>query len=132
MGFKKVLLHISEIIVLIGGVLFLILGFLALFDNKVIYEKLLKIEDEKHPNNNTYLTMEEVIKKRKTHIVLELFTASTVDFILMFLCIYKMRESITDNHSNALNLVPHEKKKDDIEEEILSSSDNLDKGTPIN
>ena len=43
-----------------------------------------------------------------------------------------MRESITDNQRNALTLVPHEKKKDDIEEEILSSSDNVDKGTPIN
>ena len=47
MGFKKVLIEISTVILLIGGVLYLTLGFLALSNNKKVYEKLVNIKEKK-------------------------------------------------------------------------------------
>ena len=44
MGFKQVLIYCVGIIGLIGGILYLTLGFLAIADNKVVYEKLISIE----------------------------------------------------------------------------------------
>ena len=125
MGFKKVLIEISTVILLIGGVLYLTLGFLALSNNKKVYEKLVNIKEKKKESQ----TIEDIIEKEKLYLVLELFIASSIDFILMFICIYKTNLINPEYKESERIAFLDDKKEENLENESLKSSENLYRGT---
>ena len=125
MGFKKVLIEISTVILLIGGVLYLTLGFLALSNNKKVYEKLVNIKEKKKESQ----TIKEIIEKEKLYLVLELFIASSIDFILMFICIYKTNLINPEYKESERIALLDDKKEENLENESLKSSENLYRGT---
>ena len=125
MGFKKVLIEISTVILLIGGVLYLTLGFLALSNNKKVYEKLVNIKEKKKESQ----TIEDIIEKEKLDLVLELFIASSIDFILMFICIYKTNLINPEYKESERIALLDDKKDENLENESLKSSENLYRGT---
>ena len=125
MGFKKVLIEISVVILLIGGVLYLTLGFLALSNNKKVYEKLVNIKEKKKESQ----TIEDIIEKEKLYLVLELFIASSIDFILMFICIYKTNLINPEYKESERIALLDDKKDENLESESLKSSENLYGGT---
>ena len=125
MGFKKVLIEISTVILLIGGVLYLTLGFLALSNNKKVYEKLVNIKEKKKESQ----TIEDIIEKEKLYLVLELFIASSIDFILMFICIYKTNLINPEYKESERIALLDDKKEENLENESLKSSENLYRAT---
>lgn len=125
MGFKKVLIEISTVILLIGGVLYLTLGFLALSNNKKVYEKLVNIKEKKKESQ----TIEDIIEKEKLYLVLELFIASSIDFILMFICIYITNLINPEYKESERIALLDDKKEENLENESLKSSENLYRGT---
>ena len=131
MGFKQVLIYCVGIIGLIGGVLYLTLGFLAIADNKVVYEKLISIEKyKKKVENKTGKTinLDEIIVKEKTNIIIELFIASVIDFLLMSLCYYKInlnsRQYSVNDHFQLLDENQKDSENENKNESITKTGDN--------
>ena len=129
MGFKQVLIYCVGIIGLIGGILYLTLGFLAIADNKVLYEKLISIEKYKEKvkkKTGKTINLDEIIEKEKTNIIIELFIASVIDFLLMSLCYYKInlnsREYIVNDHFPLLD--ENKKDSENENESITKTGDN--------
>ena len=124
---KKNILKSLEILFLIGGILYIILGFLSINDNKELIEKLgtnLKIKIKKdHPS----LSKEEVHLKLKNNLAIELFIASIIDFILMFICkIYnKQKDEKKNIQDTNISLIEGIKPKENIDESI--NDENLKK-----
>ena len=124
---KKNILKSLEILFLIGGILYIILGFLSINDNKELIEKLgtnLKIKIKK---DQPSLSKEEVHLKLKNNLAIELFIASIIDFILMFICkIYnkkkKKKKNIQDTN---ISLIEGIKPKENIDGSI--NDENLKK-----
>ena len=131
MGFKQVLIYCVGIIGLIGGILYLTLGFLAIADNKVVYEKLISIEKyKKKVENKTGKTinLDEIIVKEKTNIIIELFIASVIDFLLMSLCYYKInlnsRQYSVNDHFQLLDENQKDLENENKNESITKTGDN--------
>lgn len=126
MGFKQVLMYCVGIIGLIGGILYLTLGFLAIADNKKVYEKLISIEKyKKKVKNETQknISFDEIIEKEKTNIVIELFIAAVIDFILMSLCYYKINSNSSQYSVNDhFALLDENKKESESENENENES----------
>ena len=124
---KKNILKSLEILFLIGGILYIILGFLSINDNRELIEKLgtnLKIKIKKdHPS----LSKEEVHLKLKNNLAIELFIASIIDFILMFICkIYnKQKDEKKNIQDTNISLIEGIKPKENIDESI--NDENLKK-----
>lgn len=124
---KKNILKSLEILFLIGGILYIILGFLSINDNKELIEKLgtnLKIKIKKdHPS----LSKEEVHLKLKNNLAIELFIASIIDFILMFICkIYnKQKDEKKNIQDTNISLIEGIKPKENIDDSI--NDENLKK-----
>ena len=111
MEIKKFILQILEIIFLIGGVLYLILGILSLFTNHELIDRLgikfsenIKLEESKI---GTIELKNKVTKK----IAIELFISSIIDFILMIVCIFcnKSNKEIVNDDMN-ISLIDMSKK----------------------
>ena len=111
MEIKKFILQILEIIFLIGGVLYLILGIFSLFTNHELIDRLgikfsenLKLEESKI---GTIELKNKVTKK----IAIELFISSIIDFILMIVCIFcnKSNKEIVNDDMN-ISLIDMSKK----------------------
>ncbi len=131
MGFKQVLIYCVGIIGLIGGILYLTLGFLAIADNKVVYEKLISIEKYKEKvkkKTGKTINLDEIIEKEKTNIIIELFIASVIDFLLMSLCYYKInlnsREYIVNDHFPLLDENKKDSENENENESITKTGDN--------
>ena len=117
---KKNILKSLEILFLIGGILYIILGFLSINDNKELIEKLgtnLKIKIKK---DQPSLSKEEVHLKLKNNLAIELFIASIIDFILMFICkIYnKQKDEKKNIQDTNISLIEGIKPKENIDESI--------------
>ena len=124
---KKNILKTLEILFLIGGILYIILGFLSINDNKELIEKLgtnLKIKIKK---DKPSLSKEEVHLKLKNNLAIELFIASIIDFILMFICkIYnKQKDEKKNIQDTNISLIEGIKPKENIDESI--NDENLKK-----
>lgn len=124
---KKNILKSLEILFLIGGILYIILGFLSINDNKELIEKLgtnLKIKIKK---DQPSLSKEEVHLKLKNNLAIELFFASIIDFILMFICkIYnKQKDEKKNIQDTNISLIEGIKPKENIDESI--NDENLKK-----
>lgn len=124
---KKNILKSLEILFLIGGILYIILGFLSINDNKELIEKLgtnLKIKIKK---DQPSLSKEEVHLKLKNNLAIELFIASIIDFILMFICkIYnKQKDEKKNIQDTNISLIEGIKPKENIDESI--NDENLKK-----
>ena len=111
MEIKKFILQILEIIFLIGGVLYLILGIFSLFTNHELIDRLgikfsenIKLEESKI---GTIELKNKVTKK----IAIELFISSIIDFILMIVCIFcnKSNKEIVNDDMN-ISLIDMSKK----------------------
>ncbi len=117
---KKNILKSLEILFLIGGILYIILGFLSINDNRELIEKLgtnLKIKIKK---DQPSLSKEEVHLKLKNNLAIELFIASIIDFILMFICkIYnKQKDEKKIIQDTNISLIEGIKPKENIDESI--------------
>ncbi len=117
---KKNILKSLEILFLIGGILYIILGFLSINDNKELIEKLgtnLKIKIKK---DQPSLSKEEVHLKLKNNLAIELFIASIIDFIIMFICkIYnKQKDEKKNIQDTNISLIEGIKPKENIDESI--------------
>lgn len=124
---KKNILKSLEILFLIGGILYIILGFLSINDNRELIEKLgtnLKIKIKK---DQPSLSKEEVHLKLKNNLAIELFIASIIDFILMFICkIYnKQKDEKKIIQDTNISLIEGIKPKENIDESI--NDENLKK-----
>ena len=124
---KKNILKSLEILFLIEGILYIILGFLSINDNKELIEKLgtnLKIKIKK---DQPSLSKEEVHLKLKNNLAIELFIASIIDFILMFICkIYnKQKDEKKNIQDTNISLIEGIKPKENIDESI--NDENLKK-----
>ena len=124
---KKNILKSLEILFLIEGILYIILGFLSINDNKELIEKLgtnLKIKIKK---DQPSLSKEEVHLKLKNNLAIELFFASIIDFILMFICkIYnKQKDEKKNIQDTNISLIEGIKPKENIDESI--NDENLKK-----
>ena len=124
---KKNILKSLEILFLIGGILYIILGFLSINDNKELIEKLgtnLKIKIKK---DQPSLSKEEVHLKLKNNLAIELFIASIIDFILMFICkIYnKQKDEKKNIQDTNISLIEGIKPKENIDGSI--NDENLKK-----
>ncbi len=117
---KKNILKSLEILFLIGGILYIILGFLSINDNRELIEKLgtnLKIKIKK---DQPSLSKQEVHLKLKNNLAIELFIASIIDFILMFICkIYnKQKDEKKIIQDTNISLIEGIKPKENIDESI--------------
>ena len=124
---KKNILKSLEILFLIGGILYIILGFLSINDNRELIEKLgtnLKIKIKK---DQPSLSKQEVHLKLKNNLAIELFIASIIDFILMFICkIYnKQKDEKKIIQDTNISLIEGIKPKENIDESI--NDENLKK-----
>ena len=124
---KKNILKSLEILFLIGGILYIILGFLSINDNRELIEKLgtnLKIKIKK---DQPSLSKQEVHLKLKNNLAIELFIASIIDFILMFICkIYnKQKDEKKNIQDTNISLIEGIKPKENIDESI--NDENLKK-----
>jgi hypothetical protein len=117
---KKNILKSLEILFLIGGILYIILGFLSINDNRELIEKLgtnLKIKIKK---DQPSLSKQEIHLKLKNNLAIELFIASIIDFILMFICkIYnKQKDEKKIIQDTNISLIEGIKPKENIDESI--------------
>ena len=86
MEIKKLLLGISEIIFLVGGVLYLLLGILSLFNNHELIDKLGTQFSKNIKLEEADIKSDDLQNKVKMKIAIELFISSIIDFILMVIC----------------------------------------------
>jgi hypothetical protein len=113
MEIKKILYGMLELIFLIGGLLYLILGILSLFNNHELIDKL----GEKFSKNirleDSEIKPDEIQKKVKMKIAIELFISSIIDFILMVVCKF-LNKSNNDivNEDLSVSLIDMSKTKE--------------------
>ena len=102
---------ISEIIFLVGGVLYLLLGILSLFNNHELIDKLGTQFSKNIKLEEADIKSDDLQNKVKMKIAIELFISSIIDFILMIVCIFcnKSNKEIVNDDMN-ISLIDMSKK----------------------